>query len=408
MVARCRYSHQVTIHKERIMIKRVTIPEEEYFERIAKAAKLVGEAGLDVLVSNCTEADYSFVRYFTNFWPLFETAGVAIAPNGKAALMVGPESEKYAADRSVLKDIFTLLEYRESADPAYPEFSPSSYTDVFKHLGVKGKKLRIGIAGYLVSNPVQLEGLKANYPDAEIVRADDIVRKLRVLKSENEIACMREGFRIVELATQEVLKAIQPGMTELQMVGVAQKTIYEHGAEYEGLPMYVFSEKSTSHAISRSTYREIKKGDIVQLNLSAKIEGYSPSIGIPISMGPLVGEKRELVEFGLHMHEWTYKQLRAGVEASTVAKDFYQRYVDAGRKDNFVYGPCHGTGMIEVEAPWMETSSTYRLEPNMTFQVDTFASGPSYGLRWETGVVITKDGCDVLSSPIGEIHEIPC
>ena len=390
------------------MNKRVTIPEQEYFERIAKAAKLVEEADLDVLVSNCTEADYSFVRYFTNFWPLFETAGVAIAPNGKAALMVGPESQKYAADRSVLKEIFTLLEYRESADPAYPEFSPSTYSDVFAHLGVKGKRLRIGVAGYLVTNPIQLEGLKANYPEAEIVRADDIVRKLRVIKSENELACMREGFRIVELATQEVMKAIKPGMTELQMVGIAQKTIYEHGAEYEGLPMYVFSEKSTSHAISRSTYREIKKGDIVQLNLSAKIEGYSPSIGIPISMGPLVGEKRELVQFCLDMHRWTYDQLRAGVQASSVAKNFYQKYVDTGRKENFVYGPCHGTGMIEVEAPWMETSSNYALEPNMTFQVDTFASGSSFGLRWETGVVITKDGCEVLSNPIGEIHEIPC
>lgn len=384
------------------------IPEQEYFDRIAKAAKLVGEAGLDVLISNCTEADYSFVRYFTNFWPLFETAGVAIAPNGKAALMVGPESEKYAADRSVLKDIFALLEYRESADPAYPEYKPSTFKDVFKHIGVKGEKLRIGIAGYLVSNPIQLEGLRANFPNAEIVRADDIVRQLRVIKSENEIACMREGFRIVELATKDVLNAIQPGMTELQMVGVAQKAIYEHGAEYEGLPMYVFSEKSTSHAISRSTYREISKGDIVQLNLSAKIEGYSPSIGMPISMGPLTGEKRELVEFGLDMHKWTYKQLRAGVEASQVAKDYIQRFKDAGREKNFVYGPCHGTGMIEVEAPWMETSSTYKLEPNMTFQVDTFASGSTYGLRWETGVRITEGGHEVLSSPIGEIHEISC
>ncbi|HHU88090.1 MAG TPA: aminopeptidase P family protein [Spirochaetales bacterium] len=390
------------------MKKRVMIPEQEYFDRIAKAAKLVGEAGLDVLVSNCTEADYSFVRYFTNFWPLFETAGVAIAPNGKAALMVGPESEKYAADRSVLKDIFALLEYRESADPAYPEYKPSTFKDVFKHIGVKGEKLRIGIAGYLVSNPIQLEGLRANFPNAEIVRADDIVRQLRVIKSENEIACMREGFRIVELATKDVLNAIQPGMTELQMVGVAQKAIYEHGAEYEGLPMYVFSEKSTSHAISRSTYREISKGDIVQLNLSAKIEGYSPSIGMPISMGPLTGEKRELVEFGLDMHKWTYKQLRAGVEASQVAKDYIQRFKDAGREKNFVYGPCHGTGMIEVEAPWMETSSTYKLEPNMTFQVDTFASGSTYGLRWETGVRITEGGHEVLSSPIGEIHEISC
>ena len=36
---------------------------------------------------------------------------------------------------------------------------------------------------------------------------------------------------------QQVIQEIQPGMTELQMVGVAQRVIYENGAEYEGLPM---------------------------------------------------------------------------------------------------------------------------------------------------------------------------
>lgn len=390
------------------MIDRVRIPDEEYLGRIEKASKMIADAGLDVLISNCTEADYSFVRYFTNYWPLFETAGVAIAPNGRAALMVGPESSKYAADRSVLKNIFTLLEYRESADPAYPEANVKTYKDVLDFLGVKGRKLRIGVAGYLVTNPIQLEGLRRCFPEAEIIRNEEIVRSLRAIKSENELACIRHGFKIVEKATKAVMDEIKPGMTELQMVGVAQRCIYENGAEYEGLPMYVFSEKSTSHAISRSTYREIKKGDIVQLNLSAKIEGYSPSVGLPISMGPLLGEKRDLVEFCLSMHKWTLDQVKVGVEASKVAKDFYAKVVEAGMKDYFVYGPCHGTGMIEVEAPWMETSSNYKLQENMTFQADTYFSAEKFGCRWETGICVKPNHCEIMSTPLGKIYEIDC
>jgi Xaa-Pro aminopeptidase len=390
------------------MSERIRIPEAEYFERIEKASKRIQEAGLDILISNCTEADYSFVRYFTNYWPLFETAGVAIAPNGKAALMVGPESTKYAADRSVLKNIFTLLEYRESADPAYPQANVSTYKDVFSFLGVRGRKLRIGVAGYLVTNPIQLEGLRSCFPDAEIIRNEEIVRSLRMIKSPNELACMQRGFDIVKKATEAVMAEIHPGVTELQMVGVAQKCIYEHGAEYEGLPMYVFSEKSTSHAISRSTYRTIEKGDLVQLNLSAKIEGYSPSIGMPISMGPLVGKKRDLVEFCLSMHNWTLEQVHVGVEAAQIAKDFYQKVLDAGMKDYFVYGPCHGTGMIEVEAPWMETTSNYLLQENMTFQVDTYFSAETFGCRWETGICVRPGRSLLLSDPLGKIFEIPC
>jgi Xaa-Pro aminopeptidase len=388
------------------MANRVQIPEEEYVQRRKKAAEMTAAQGLDVLIVNSNDSDYANVRYFSGFWPLFETAGVAIAPSGKAALMVGPESTKYAADRSVLPDIFQLMEYRESADPAYPELKSSSYTDVLAFLGVRGKKLKIGVGGWLVTNPVQLEGLRACFPGAQIVRADQIMVDLRSVKSENELACLREGFRITEIATREVIKALRPGMTELQLVGIAQKTIYEHGAEYEGLPMYVFSEKSTRHAISRSTYREIKAGDIVQLNLSAKIDGYSPSIGMPVSMGPLTGRKREIVEFGLEAHRWTYGQLRAGVVAAEVAKGYVELFRRRGYMANYVYGPCHGTGLIEVEAPWMESSSEYRLREGMTFQVDTFVSGEEFGIRWETGIVVRKERCELLSSPIGQIHEI--
>jgi Xaa-Pro aminopeptidase len=212
---------------------------------------------------------------------------------------------------------------------------------------------------------------------------------------------------MVEYATQEVIRALKPGVTETQMVGVAQKAIYEMGAEYEGLPMYVFSEKSTSHAISRSRPdRVIGRNDIVQLNLSARVDGYSPSMGMPVCMGSLNSERRAYIQYCLDMHNWTKMQLKAGVRADQVAKDFYQQYIRSGHKDNYVYGPCHGTGMIEVEPPWMETTSEYLLQKNMTFQIDTFITAPGFGVRWEIGVAIKEDGIEELCNPVGKIYEL--
>ncbi|MDK2906344.1 MAG: hypothetical protein PWQ66_305 [Petrotoga sp.] len=388
------------------MRQKVFIPNEEFQERIKKAAKLIGEKGLDVLIVNSNEADFANVRYFSNYWPLFETAGVVITPSADAALLIGPESGAFAADRSKISKIFQLKEYRESADPAYPEVKTSTFEDVFRALGVTGKKLKIGIGGYMVTTMPMIEGLKGTYPEAEIVRADDIMIALRSIKSENELACLREGFRITEIAIQEVIKNIKPGMTELELVGIAQKAIYENGAEYEGLPMYIFAEKSTRHAISRPTYRVIEKGDLVQINLSSRVDGYSPSIGLPVSMGKLTGKKRELVEFGLKAHKWVASQLKAGVIASTVAKEYIKLFKENGYEEYYLYGPCHGLGMIEVEAPWMETISDYPLQKNMTFQIDTFVSAKEFGLRWETGVVIKENGCELLSNPLGKIYEI--
>ena len=380
------------------MANRICIPDYEYKERIARAAKLVREKGLDVMVVSSTESDYANARYFSGFWPLFERAGVAISATGDAALMVGPECIIFAKDVAKIDKIFCLREFRESADPSYPELHADTFKDVFKAIGVTGENIKIGLGSYVECTLPIFEGLKESYPKAEIVKCNEIMVELRKIKSVNELACIQEGFRIVDLATDEVIRHLKPGVTELQMVGIAQRVIYEEGAEYEGLPMYVFSEKSTSHAISRSGYRTINKGDIVQLNLSAKIDGYSPAIGLPVIMGKLEGERRRTIEFCKQAHDWTVEQIKAGVIASDIAKDFYKMYVDNGFKDNFVYGPCHGTGMIEVEAPWMETSSDWMLEENMTFQVDTFISAPTFGTRWEKGVVITKDGCKSMTN----------
>ena len=388
------------------MYGKIRIPDHEYKERVQRAAAILQRKGIDVLIVNGTESDYANPRYFSGFWPLFERSGVAIAANGDAALLVGPESSVFGADRNRLDKIFVLTAYREGADPAYPELVPDTFQDVFKSLGVTGKKIKIGVASYLDTSVVIFNAIKDAFPEAEIVNAGDVMVELRSIKSENELACLREGYRIAELASQEVIKRIQPGMTELQMVGVAQQMIYEHGAEYEGLPMYVFSEASTRHAISRSSYRKFEKGDIVQLNLSAKIDGYSAAIGYPVVLGKLEGKRRDIVLFGREAHFWTQEQVKAGVPAADIAKKFYQYYADNGFKDNFVYGPLHGTGLIEVEAPWVETSSNYVLKPNMTFQIDTYISTDTFGVRWEKGIAVTETGCDVLSPEIGTLYEL--
>lgn len=376
---------------------RVFIPDHEYRQRVQKCAAILRRDGLDALIVNGNEADYANPRYFSGFWPLFERAGVAIAANGDAALLVGPESAVFGADRNKLDKLFVLKAYREGADPTYPELHADEFPDVFKSLGISGKKLRIGIASFLDTSMTIYNAIREAFSEAELVEAGYIMTELRSIKSENELACLREGYRIAQLATDAVIAEIRPGMTELQAVGIAERCVYENGAEYEGLPMYVFSEASTRHCISRPSYREFQKEDIVQLNLSAKIDGYSAAIGYPICMGKLEGRRKQIVEFGHTAHDWTVAKVKAGKISGELAREFYQFYVDNGFKDNFSYGPLHSTGLIEVEAPWCETISTYAFRPNMTYQADTFIAAETFGVRWEKGIVVTESGCEILS-----------
>ena len=124
-------------------MSRICIPDWEYKERIARAAKLVREKGLDVMVVSSTESDYANARYFSGFWPLFERAGVAISATGEAALLCGPESAIFARDFGKIERQFVMMEFRESADPSYPELKTETFRDVFKAIGVTGEQIKI-------------------------------------------------------------------------------------------------------------------------------------------------------------------------------------------------------------------------------------------------------------------------
>jgi len=385
------------------------IPVEEYAERRERAARLIAEAGFDVLVGNAHESDASVVRYFSAYWPLFEMAGVAIAPSGQAALMAGMESGEFAKGRSVIDNIHLMKEYRETADPVYPGMAGSSYNEVFESIGVSDVK-RIGVAGYLCTNMAMYEGLREAYPNAEIVNADDLTARLRSEKSPAEIACLREGFRLGELALEAMLNAVKPGMTELELAGIAISTLYENGAEGEAHTVYSFGGKKTSNGISRGTHRQFEKGDIVQINVGGRVDGYSPSVGRPICLGKMTDRQRALIEFGRDMHYKTFDWVRAGVVAKDVAIK-YEEYVKAqGMWRHYLYGPCTGLGLMEVEKPWMEAVSEYTIEPGMTFQADTFFYDDDFGCRWENGMLVTENGpAEMLSSGTHmDLIEIDC
>ncbi|MEX0775407.1 MAG: Xaa-Pro peptidase family protein [Phycisphaeraceae bacterium] len=387
------------------MSERIRIPDSEYTQRIKRASELLAPQGFDVLIANSNEADFANCRYFSGYWPLFEIGGVAIAPSGQAALMIGPESETYARDRSKIPNIHLMTEYRESADPAYPSVKVSSFADVLRSIGISQPK-RIGVAGYLVTTMPVYEGLRAAFPKAQIVNANALLTSMRQIKSEAELACLAEGLRVSELVLDIVLGQIKPGMTELQVVGLIQKLLYENGAEYESLPAYVLSARNSTHAISRPTHRVLEKGDMVQLNFGARIDGYSPCVGRPICLGKMTLRQRELVEFGREAHYKTIEWLKPGTIAADVAHNYIELFRNRGYQSNYLYGPCHGLGMIEVEPPWMETISNYPLQANMTFQVDTFLYDRDFGLRWENGARITADGVQMLSKARMDILEL--
>ena len=176
-----------------------SIPLSEFKERIVKVQAGMKAEGYTLLLAYGNEAEPQYVRYFSGYWPSFETAGVLIAQQGDPLLLIGPESYTYASDRSKIDEICRLKAFRESSEPEYPGEKLDTFNTVIEKLVGKTPVKRFGVAGLPLMTIGVYEALAESlkeYGDIKIEKADYIVNSIRMNKTENELACMRAAAQI--------------------------------------------------------------------------------------------------------------------------------------------------------------------------------------------------------------------
>ncbi len=372
------------------------LTQAEFDNRIKKAQAVLATTDLDAFLVFSTESEPAGVRYFSDYWPSFETAGVLITREGDAALIVGPETLTYASARSKLATVIQTMDFRESSQPDYPGSTHPDWKAIMKRFSVK----KLGITGFhmfpytIMSNIAEALGGIEN-----IVNADAILRPVFMKKSPLELECLRKSAKISEIGFKAILENIKPGMTEVELCGIATAAMLANGAETTGYPIWCCSGPNSNQAISRPSLRKVGTGEIIHFSIGAKVEGYSSSIGRPVVLGKCPDEIRKFMQVGLDALNMDFDLMRAGVKASDVAKKVHGYITDQGYGDAILYGPAHGCGQMECEYPFLETSSDYILEENMTFMGDVFLHRNGMGFRWEDGLIVRADGpAEELSS----------
>ena len=395
------------------MLNIPSIPNEEFKERAKKVQEIMKQEGYDFILSYGNEAEPQYVRYFSNYWPSFETAGVLIAQEGDPILLIGPESMTYASDRSKIEKIRRIKAFRESSEPEYPGHVMDTFNSVMKEMIGDKKVTRFGVAGLPLMTIGVYEALSEAlqvYGDVKIEKADAVVNKLRMHKSENELACMRAAAKITAQTFDYVLENIKVGMTEQQVAGLALGKMHELGAERESYPVWVLTGKGSNQAISRPRNKKIEKGDLTHIQIGARVDGYASTIGRAVVFGKATPEQKDLIEACYKAQELAIGMLKAGVPACEIAKKHIENVTALGYGDWLLYGPFHGNGTMEGEAPWIETDADFLLEENMAFCACIFlgSAEKEIGLRMEDVLVVTKDGCENLTNYPRKLFEIEC
>jgi Xaa-Pro aminopeptidase len=371
----------------------IKIPRQEFEQRIEKIQAVLAERGLDALVVYGDEYRKENLRYVCNFWPIFERAACFIPARGNVILAGAPEGEKYAREMCPWSDVrnvkdFACVSVPEEID--YPLARFSSFKDILGEVLGGGKK--VGLVG-LYDIPVPIfDRLKNSIEGVEIVEAASILQTMRILKSPDEIACLREAGRLACLGYRQLIAQALPGNTERQAAGQAEGAARTAGAE--AINFMVFgSGPRTNTVIGRTADRIIQDGDMIMAALAVQYEGYVATVEFPFVAGKASEEQKQFLNVLFDAADVQFNYLKTGVIAGDMVravKAVFQAH-DLAKYD--VYPPMHGIGLAEAESPYPDANATYPMQAGMCVNSDISLFGHPVGSnRIEEGFVIGNDG----------------
>lgn len=381
------------------------IPATEYSNRIAAFRARMQKDGIDLAVGFSNLLDPSTVRYFCGFAAVNESAAIIIPAEGRVTVCSGQASSDFAAAENKLADseLAILPEIGEVSGFEYDFDGQIDFTELFgataaAHAGVR----RIAVLGKLIFPAIIWIKLKAAFPSAELIEYDGALYDQRIIKSENELACIRKAAGIISGTFGAVIPQISAGMTELEIQALFESEMLRRGAEsyVQAFAPMVATGTARSHiSMTRNTRRAVAEKEILNLAAGCCYEGYNGIICSPHVLGKPPAEIVSAVKAAYDALNATAAKLRPGVGAREVLNTYTDYLTKTGYIDYCPYGSLHSTGMLECEAPVFSVKNDRQLRENMVICIDAYFKGLSWGsFRIEDMYIVGKRGAERITT----------
>ncbi|MGQ4513018.1 M24 family metallopeptidase [Streptomyces sp. DW26H14] len=354
--------------------------------RHAKVRAAMAEDGLDALVAYGPGWRRENVRYF---------ADARIA--GSSSFVVFPASGEVGAFSTRRGDLPDLVRRGWVDDAAVLDiWDPAPLTGRLREL----RPRRLGVAHLELLPLVLAEALREALPGTEIVSATSLMDRVRMVKSEWELARMRRSATVCAAGWEAFVDVLEPGLPEYRIVAEVEARIKQLGAEDNF--MLIASGKDEVRGMTAPTPRVLEAGDMVRTELTPQMDGYWLQICRSAVVGTPSDGQRESFELFNEAVEAGMAAVRPGVTAHDVAKA--QNDVFRGRgfgeycSSQYTRVRGHGHGLHLDETPIIEGNETV-LPENAVFIIhpNTFTPLAGYHVLGDP-VRVTADGCEVLIS----------
>lgn len=333
-------------------------------------------AGIDLmLVSSLVN-----LRYLTGF----------TGSNGIA--VIGPETRVFLTDfrytEQVEQEVHAEFERITAGGPLSAE--------AVEHLPEGA--LRLGYESETVTVD-EHERLRETFPDrVELVPVKGLVERMRMVKDEHEIELITAAQRIADAAFESLLAGGLEGRTERELALTLEHDMRLRGADGPSFDSIVAG--GAHGALPHATPRDVRleRGQLVVIDWGAVYQGYASDCTRTVAIGEPGPEAREAYELVLGAQQVGLEEVRAGGDGREIDKAVRDIIYGAGHEGHYGHGLGHGVGLEVHEAPTLSFRAQDILAAGYVVTVEPGVYVPgSFGIRIEDLVVVTDDGCRVLT-----------
>lgn len=225
-----------------------------------------------------------------------------------------------------------------------------------------------------------------------------LVERLRMVKEPEEIELIRGAVLTGAALLDTALETIKPGVSETTVAAEMEYAARSAAAEAMSFPTIVAAgaRSALPHGVASS--QPIPRNGFVVMDFGVILAGYCSDMTRTVHVGRPKPAMRDLYRAVLEAQLAGIAAVRAGVEASEVDRAARKVLRRAKLDRYFTHSTGHGVGLEIHEPPRMGQGSSDVLMPGMVITVEPGAYIPGQGgVRIEDMVVVTEQGCEVLT-----------
>lgn len=380
----------------------IKIPVEEYSERTTRLLEFIRGEDLSGVVL----FDSYYILYYTGFAFIPTERPIAFVMNsaGERAMFVPRLEVEHAEANSLIQRVDHYLEYPYDPHPMI------IMKDMLNDMGITGD---IGvdsdgypwILGYRGPDLSELMGSKTH-------RITAFIEDQMMIKSESELALIRESVKWGHLAHVYLQRYTEVGVTETEVSQRASTEanlvmldaigpIYRAqspfsdgaGAGYRG---QIGRNAAIPHALANNII--FQAGDVLVTGAGAPVWGYNSELERTMIIGQASDDQKRMFDHMVALQDTAFSAIIPGAKCSDVDRAVREYFEENDLMSYWKHHVGHAIGLRYHEAPFLDLGDETEIKPGMVFTVEPGLYVPALGgFRHSDTVVVTEDGNEILT-----------